>query len=134
MTIDVSKIEIGDKVHLEFTVIGSGVGGTKVIKLSNKRNAPQFYLDPAMWGGGANFTIVEHIPAPWEPKAGDLIKVKGDQPRWVIVCVDPDGDWVVKVIRSNYKHVIRKQDFHQFELDKSDSSDIISSEGQGRKG
>ena len=118
MTVDFGKIEAGDKVQLEFTVVKSRHDDSLCFQVSNHPMADQFVL----FGSRVrNFEIVGHTPAPWEPKYGDKIKLRGSSERakWIITCIDPDGDWIVKHLTTGYKSVVGKKGFFQFELDNS---------------
>lgn len=123
MTVDFGKIEAGDKVQLEFTVVKSRHDDRLCFQVSNHPTADQFVL----FGSGVrDFEIVGHTPAPpppWVPKAGDIFRVKGSlaiSNRWEILCLDPDGDWVARSLSSGHKSVIRKTSHYQFELDSSE--------------
>lgn len=112
MTVDLSKVKAGDKVRLEF-VVAENTKGDLIFSMGTSN----WFLNPK----NQNFEIVEHIPEPWEPKYGDKIKLRGssERARWIITCIDPDGDWIVKHLTTDYKSVVGKKGFFQFELDNS---------------
>lgn len=119
MTVDLSKVKAGDKVRLEF-VVAENAQGDLIFSMGTSN----WFLNPKKWsgvGGGQNFEIVEHIPGPWVPAVGDRIKHKGSREPsiWAISCIDPDGDWVVKHVKSEYKSVVQTKGQYQFELDNS---------------
>lgn len=123
MTVDLSKVKAGDKVQIEVPVEATSTGRL-IFHIGGRAWGP-FYLDPNPWDHlKQGFDIVGHTPAPpppWVPAVGDKIKHKGSREPsvWAISCIDPDGDWVVKHVKSEYKSVVGTKGQYQFELDNS---------------
>lgn len=113
-----TKYKVGDVLTLKVPVVQGNKG--PIIKIGNHTivvPGHMSYID----GGIDRALIVEHTPAPWVPAVGDRIKYKGSREPsiWAISYIDPDGDWMVKHVKSEYKSVVQTKDQYQFELDNS---------------
>ena len=117
MGIDIEKIKAGDKITVELTAT------TKPLRHSSLGMI--VYADR-----GYPFTdgkiciavesIISHTPAPWVPKAGDVIQSKGDKSLWSILTVDEDGDWIVRHHQTGFKYLMTETSQVHYELVPSD--------------
>lgn len=120
MTVDLSKIKAGDKVHLEVEVLE--YNKNLYFALSQNMSEDRRVLDPnnLCWYNEATFTIVKHLPKPWEPKVGDrIIGINNPKVAGTIIHIDEDGDWMIKGCGPYNKCVLSKTNHPYYKLDNS---------------
>lgn len=116
MTIDTSKIKVGDKITVELTVVSglrehSSFGAI----LYADRGYPFTSMDICI----SPDCIVGHTPQPWEPEVGDVIRsITHSSWSGKILYIDSEGDWLI-TSHSTKKYVILKQYQSYYELDPS---------------